>query len=180
MTSEIHLSPMKNHTPTPQPQKFRKLFYQRSGNHVDFFIGCVVLVEDALAFGVLGDLPGAPAADLTMAPLASTAVAPAVQRRNNVRAAVLSSSSTFTVGCPGGMLYPLVRMCLAQVQVLPTAFTKLTGTNCLEVSAGNVGQMSLPLVGGTRALRMCELPGGGGGGGGRGRSSRLWAVGLQQ
>ena len=47
-------------------------------------------------------------------------------------------------------------MCLAQVTLLPTALTKLTGTNCLEVSAGSAGKMSLPLIGGTLAIKVCE------------------------
>ena len=86
------------------------------------------------------------------------------------------------MGCFDGMPYSLVRMCLSQVTLLPTALTKLTGTNCLVVSPGNAGHMSFPLVGGTRALKkMCALPGGGGGGGdGHGRSSRLWIDGLEE
>ena len=47
----------------------------------------------------------------------------------------------------------IVRMCLAQVTLLPTALTKLTGTNCLEVNAGSVGPMSLPVIGGASALK---------------------------
>ena len=41
------------------------------------------LVEDALAFGALGILPGARAADLKMSPPTSIAVAPSVPSRNN-------------------------------------------------------------------------------------------------
>ena len=36
-----------------------------------------------------------------------------------------------------------------EVAVLPTALTKLTRTNCLGVSAGSAGQMSLPHIGDT-------------------------------
>ena len=43
--------------------------------------------------------------------------------------------------------YLLVWMCLAEVTLQPKAFTTLTGTNCLEVSAGSAGEMSLPLIG---------------------------------
>ena len=48
-----------------------------------------------------------------------------------------------------------VLTCLAQVTVLPTTLTKLTRTNCLEVSAGSAEHMSLPPNGGTRALKKC-------------------------
>ena len=40
------------------------------------------LLEDALAFGALSNLPGAPAADLTISPQTSIAVAPSVHSRN--------------------------------------------------------------------------------------------------
>ena len=36
-------------------------------------------------------------------------------------------------------------MCLAQVTLLPTALTKLTGTNCLGVSAGSAGRRHTPI-----------------------------------
>ena len=39
------------------------------------------LLEDAFAFGALGNLPGA--ADLTMSPLASIAAAPSVKSRKS-------------------------------------------------------------------------------------------------
>ena len=42
---------------------------------------------------------------------------------------------------------------LALVTFLPTVLATLTGSNCLEVSAGTAGQMSLPLIGGTRSFR---------------------------
>ena len=100
-------------------------------------------MEGALAFGAF-------AADLTMAPPA----APAVQCRNNGSSSSSSSSSRFCVGYPDGVPYSLVRMCLAQ---------EILATSCLEVRAGSVGQMFLPLSGGTRAsemnARMCS-PGG--------------------
>ena len=40
-------------------------------------------LEDAVAHRALGDLPGAPTADLTMSPPTSIAVAPSVLSRNN-------------------------------------------------------------------------------------------------
>ena len=42
------------------------------------------LLEDALAFGAVGNLPGARAAHLTMSPPSSVAAAPSVPSRNNV------------------------------------------------------------------------------------------------
>ena len=79
------------------------------------------------------------------------------------------------------MPYSFARMGLAQVTLLPTSLTKLTGTNCRGVSAGSAGEMSLPLIGGTRALKTCaqyheeeaDV------GGGHRRSSRLWGDGLE-
>ena len=47
------------------------------------------------------------------------------------------------------MSYSLNQIRLVQVTVLPTAFTTLTRTSCLETRAGSVGNMFLPLLGGT-------------------------------
>ena len=50
------------------------------------------------------------------------------------------------------------------------------------MSAGSAGKMSLPLIGGTLAIKVCEKISetGRGGGGGHGRLSRLWAAGLEE
>ena len=61
------------------------------------FAGCVCTVG-ALAFGALGDLPGAPAADLTMAPPASIAAALSAPSRNNGSFSSRSSTSSSCVG----------------------------------------------------------------------------------
>ena len=45
-------------------------------------------------------------------------------------------------------------ICLPLATFLPTALTKLTWTNSLEMSAGSFGQVSLPLIGGTRAFKI--------------------------
>ena len=56
------------------------------------------LLEDALAFGALADLPGAPTADLTRALPASIAAAPSVPSRNNGSSSSGSSSSSSLCG----------------------------------------------------------------------------------
>ena len=48
-------------------------------------------------------------------------------------------------------------MCLALLTLLLTAFTKLMGTKCLEVSAGIAGQLSFEHIGGILALGMCAI-----------------------
>ena len=56
------------------------------------------LLEDALASGALGNLPGAPTADLTMSPPTSIAAAPSVPSRNNGSSSGSSSSSSSSEG----------------------------------------------------------------------------------
>ena len=76
----------------PNPQNVEYLLFGESRWRVGFSLLLVVfaLLADALAFGALGNLPGAPAADLTMTPPASIAAAPSVPSRNN---GISSSSS---------------------------------------------------------------------------------------
>ena len=76
-----------------------------------------VLSEDALAFGALGNLPGTPAVDLTMAPTASIVAAPSVQGRH------LRGLSAILIHS----------VCLARVTFLPTVLTKFMGTRCPEM-----------------------------------------------
>ena len=137
-----------------QPSIFRKCFKNIFGESrwwvvFSHLLAVFWLLEDALAFGALGNMPGAPTADLIMSPPTSTAAAPSVPSRNNGSSSTSSSSSGCCVGCLDGVPYSLVRMCLAQVTLLPTVLTKLTRTICLEVGAGSASQMSLPLIGGT-------------------------------
>ena len=80
----------------PNPQNQEGAFSLYSANRVEGFwfsllMGVFALLEDAHAFGSLGTLPGAPAADLRMSPPTSIAVAPSVPSRNNGS----SSSSPF-------------------------------------------------------------------------------------
>ena len=77
------------------------------------------LLEDALAFGAVGNLLGAPAADLTMSPPTSIAVRPSVPSCNGGSSSSSSSSSNSSVGWLDGVPCSLARTCLAQV----------TGTN---------------------------------------------------
>ena len=65
---------------------------------MSLLLAVFVLMEDALACDALGNLPGARAADLTMAPPAATAAAPAGQSRNNGSSSSCSSSSSSCVG----------------------------------------------------------------------------------
>ena len=116
----------------------------------------LALLEDALTFGALGDLPSARAADLTMTAPNSIAAAPSVPSGNNGSSRSSSSQSSSSAGCPDGVPYSLVRMCLALATFLPTALTELTATSCPETLAGGFGRMSLPHIGGTVAFLVCE------------------------
>ena len=100
--------------------------------------------------------PGAPTADLAVSPPTSSAGAPSVPSRNNGSSSSSSSSSSSCVGCLDGVPYPLVRMCLAQVTLLPTALTRLTADSCLEKRGGSVGTMSRSLSGCALAIKVCE------------------------
>ena len=83
------------------------------------------LLDYARAFGALGNLPGARAADVTMSPPASIAASPFVPSRNNGSWSSSSSSSSSCVGCLDGVPCSLVRMCLAQVTLLQKGLTRL-------------------------------------------------------
>ena len=138
---------MTYHTPTPTLKKKLCSFveYRVEGlGSVNYWL--FALLEDAFACGALDNLNGACAADPTMSPPASIVVATSVPSRSSSSS---SPSSISGIGGPDGVPYSLVRMCLAQVTLLPTALTKLTGTNCLEVSADSARQMSSQLSGGT-------------------------------
>ena len=100
-------------------------------------------MEDAIPFGALGNLPGALAWDLTVAPPAS-----------NGSSSSSSSSSSYS-GCPDGVSYSLVRMCHAGDTSCQQRSPGST-TSCLEKLAGSVGTKSLPLVGCALAEKVCE------------------------
>ena len=159
---------MKYHAPTPNAQHLESVLFSKFFGRialegwVSSFNGCVVaLMEDALAFGALGNLLGTRAADLSMSPPASVAAAPSKPSRNNGSSSNSSSSSSSRVSCPDGVPYSPVRVCLALVTLLQTALTRLTATNGLETLAGSVGTLSLPLIGCTLAFRVREtFPGG--------------------
>ena len=84
----LQTSQMKNDTPTPTLNIFSVFFLKYLAKLVEG-LGFVfswlffALLEDAHAFGALGNLPGAPTADLTMSPPTSIAAAPSVPSRNN-------------------------------------------------------------------------------------------------
>ena len=134
----VRNSPTKNHTPTPN-LKIREVF----------FIWRIALKGWVSVFQWLClhcrrmPLHVVLTADLTMSPPASSAAAPSVESRNNgsANSRFSTSSSNEADLMKSAML--TYSICLALVTFLPTALTKLTGTNCLEVSAGSAGQMSL-------------------------------------
>ena len=70
----------KNMILQPQPSKFRSSFFHSwrvEGLGFVFFMAFFFApLEDALAYGALGNLPGAPTADLTKSPPTSLAAAP--------------------------------------------------------------------------------------------------------
>ena len=63
------------------------------GVGLSLLMAVFALLEDALAFGALGNLPGAPTADLTMLPPTSIALAPSSPSRNNGSSRSSSASS---------------------------------------------------------------------------------------
>ena len=75
-------------------------FEHESRGRVGFSLSMAVfaLLEDALAFGALGNMPGAPTADFTKSPPTSSAVAPSVPSGNNGSS---SSSSSSSSSCEG-------------------------------------------------------------------------------
>ena len=88
---------MKYHTPTTTVniQKDFVHTFGESRSRVGFRLSMAVLalLEDALAFGALGNLPAARAADLTMSTPTSIATAPSVPSRDNGSSRSSSSSS---------------------------------------------------------------------------------------
>ena len=109
-------------------------FFSKNGEsrwRVGFGLAMAVfaLSEDALSFGALGNLPGALTADLTMAPPVPIAAAPSVPSRNN--------GNSSNVPCSGDTLTNSAHQ-----------------VDQDQVSAGSVGQMSLPLIGGARAFKI--------------------------
>ena len=92
-------SQMKNCTPTLKIKTFLNKIFGESRWRVGFrpFMALFAPLEDAFACGVLGNLPGAPTADLTMSPSTSIAAAHSVPSRNNGSSSSSSSSSTSSV-----------------------------------------------------------------------------------
>ena len=121
--SERLNSPMKHHTPTPA-FKIQKVI----------FLNCALKGWVWSFNGALGNLSGAPAGDLTMAPPASIAAAPSVPSRNNGSSSSSSSSSSCEADSMESAILTYL-MCLAQVTFLTTVLTSLMGTSCLETLA---------------------------------------------
>ena len=92
-------SRMKYHTPAPT-LKFLD-FFEYLANRVEvlglvFSMAVFALLEDALPFGAVGNMPGAPTAALTMSP--PTSIAPSVPGLGNGSSTSSSSSSRLLRG----------------------------------------------------------------------------------